>query len=390
MAVFAGRLLLLAGLLVLMPLGHARSEPPQKSEPAPGQWKRKVLKQYDKDGDGRLSGEEMQALRRDILEGRIDAPAAIRERLGQKGQGPKQPPAARGPRLPENVTLQRDVEYGKAGDRPLKLDIIRPKRPADSPLPVIVFIHGGAWRAGNKSGGVARLLPFAASGNYFCASVGYRLSGEATWPAQIHDCKAAIRWLKANAKKYNINPEKIGVWGSSAGGHLVNMLGTSGDVKGLEGDCGSPDQSSRVACVVPFCGPSDFMAIGRLKGGAAPAAVTQLLGGPIDEKKEAAIAASPVTHVSKDDPPFLIVHGTADRTVPFAQAETLHAALKKAGVDSTLVKIEGGGHGIGGPEVMKRVRAFFEKHLRGRDVEVSDEPIPARQRPAEPKKQERT
>jgi len=278
---------------------------------------------------------------------------------------------------PENVTIQRDVEYGKAGDRALKLDIIRPKQPGDSPLPAIVFIHGGAWREGNKAGGVGQLVPFAASGNYFCASVGYRLSREATWPAQIHDCKAAIRWLKANAKQYNIDPEKIGVWGPSAGGHLVSMLGTSGDVKELEGDCGSPDQSSRVACVVDFCGPSDFPAIGRLKGGAAPTAVTQLLGGPIDEKKEAAVAASPVTYVSKDDPPFLVVHGTNDQTVPFAQAETLHAALKKAGVDSTFVRIEGGGHGISGPEVMKRVRAFFERHLRGRDVEVSDKPIAA-------------
>lgn len=361
------RLLVLAGLLLLMPSAPAWSQPPQKSGPRAAQWKKKILKEYDKDGDGQLSREERQALRKDILEGRLEVPQAIRKQFQRAGQA--------GGRLRQNVTVQRDVVYGKAGDRALKLDVIRPGQPGDSPLPVIVFIHGGAWRAGNKSGGVGRLVPFAASGDYFCASVGYRLSGEATWPAQIHDCKAAIRWLNANAKEYNIDPKKIGVWGSSAGGHLVNMLGTSGDVKELEGDCGSPGQSSRVACVVPFCGPSDFRAIGRLKGGAAPSAVAQLLGGPIGEKQQAAIAASPVTHVSKDDPPFLIVHGTKDRTVPLAQAETLHAALKKAGVNSTFVKIEGGGHGIGGAEVMKRVRAFFEKHLRGRDVEVSDKPI---------------
>jgi len=367
------RLLLLAGLIFLMPSARTWSQPSQKSGPPAAQWKKKILKEYDKDGDGQLSREERQALRKDVLEGRLDVPPALRKQFQRAGQA--------GGRLRQNVTIQRDVVYGKAGDRALKLDIIRPGQPGDSPLPVIVFVHGGAWRAGNKWGGVGRLVPFAASGDYFCASVGYRLSGEATWPAQIHDCKAAIRWLKANA---NIDPKKIGVWGSSAGGHLVNMLGTSGDVKELEGDCGSPDQSSRVACVVPFCGPSDFRAIGRLKGGAAPSAVAQLLGGPIGEKQQAAVAASPVTHVSKDDPPFLIVHGTDDRTVPFAQAETLHAALKKAGVDSTFVKIEGGGHGIGGEEVMKRVRAFFEKHLRGRDVEVSDKPVPAQQRPARP------
>lgn len=296
------------------------------------------------------------------------------------GQRPEQSDRRPGRPVPGNVVIERDVEYGRAGDRPLKLDMIRPKESAAESLPVIVFIHGGAWRGGNKSGGVGRLIPFAASGEYFCVSVGYRLSGEAIWPAQIHDCKAAIRWLKANAAKYHIQPDKIGVLGSSAGGHLVNMLGTSGDVKELEGDCGSPDQSSRVACVVPFCGPSDFLAIGKRREGAAPGAVALLLGGPIGEKKEAAVAASPVTHVSRDDPPFLIVHGTADRTVPFEQAELLHAALQKAGVDSTLLKIEGGGHGIGGPEVVRRVRAFFDKHLRGRDVEVSAEPIRAGRR----------
>jgi acetyl esterase/lipase len=283
---------------------------------------------------------------------------------------------AQRPAAPTNkVVVERDVPYGRAGERVLKLDIVRPKEESTSPRPVIVFIHGGAWRGGDKSHGIGPLTPLAESGNYFCVSVGYRFSQEAIFPAQIHDCKAAIRWLRANAKKYNINPEKIGVWGPSAGGHLVSLLGTSGDVKELEGDCGSPGQSSRVACVVDFCGPSDFPAIGRLKEGEAPSAVSQLIGGPVAEKQEAAKAASPITYVSKDDPPFLIMHGTKDAIVPLEQAELLDAALKKAGVSSTLVKIEGGGHGFGGPEVAARVQAFFDKHLRGQDVEVSDKPI---------------
>jgi dipeptidyl aminopeptidase/acylaminoacyl peptidase len=141
-----------------------------------------------------------------------------------------------------------------------------------------------------------------------------------------------------------------------------------------------------VACVVDFCGPSDFLGIAKAKGGEGRGAygpVARLLGGPVDEKRDAARQASPVSHVSKDAPPFLIVHGTADATVPLAQAETLFAALKKAGADAMFVKIEGGGHGIGGPEVQARVQAFFDKHLRGRDVEVSDAPIPA---PATPKR----
>jgi len=279
---------------------------------------------------------------------------------------------------PDSVVIERDVEYGKGGEVSLRLDIVRPRQESEKPRPVIVFIHGGAWSGGNKSGAIGQLAPFAASGNYSCATVEYRLSGVATWPAQIHDCKAAIRFLKANAKKYNIDPAKIGVWGGSAGGHLVSMLGTSGDVKELEGECGSPGQSSRVACVVDFCGPSDFLAIAKVKqtaGRGAYGPVAQLRGGPVEEKQEAAKAASPITYVSKNNPPFLIVHGTADNTVPLEQAELFYAALKKAGVDATLVKIEGGGHGIGGPEVQKRVQAFFDKHLRGQNVEVSDKPI---------------
>jgi acetyl esterase/lipase len=218
-------------------------------------------------------------------------------------------------------------------------------------------------------------MPLVAPGDYVGVSVNYRLSGEATWPAQIHDCKAAIRWVRANADKYGIDPERIGVWGSSAGGHLVNMLGTSGDVVALEGDGGTAGLSSRVTCVVAFCGPANLARAEKFQGGARPSAVDLLLGGPAEENQDKARQASPVTYASSDDPPFLLVHGTADKTVPFAQAETMYERLKAEGVDVQLVRIIGGGHGIGGPEVEARVRAFLDKHLRGQDVQVSDEPI---------------
>lgn len=298
----------------------------------------------------------------------------------QTAAAEKSRPAAKVPRLPDNVVLERDVEYGRAGQRPLLLDIVRPKEASEKPRPAIVFVHGGGWSGGSKTAAIGSLIPYAASGNYFCATIDYRLSGEAIWPAQIHDCKAAIRWLKAHASKYGVDPEKIGVCGGSAGGHLVSLLGLTAGVKELEGDCGWPDPSSRVACVVDFCGPSDFLAIARVKSDAGRAAygpVSQLLGGPVEERQEAARAASPLTYVSPDASPFLIVHGTADATVPLAQAESLFAALKKAGADATFVRIEGGGHGIGGDEVHARVKAFFEKHLRGQDVQVSDAPIQA-------------
>ena len=311
------------------------------------------------------------------------APAWGQAKTGDK---PAAKPAARPQAAPPNVVIERNIEYGKAGDLPLLLDIARPKEPSAKPLPVIAFIHGGGWRGGEKSGALGSVIPFVATGNYFGVSIEYRFSNVAIWPAQIHDCKAAIRWIRANAKKYNLDTEKIGVWGGSAGGHLVSMLGVSGGVKELDGCCGSPGLSSRVACVVDFCGPSDFPAIAALKnanGRGAYGPCCGLIGGPIEEKKEQAKSVSPVTYVAKDAAPFLIVHGTQDNTVPIQQAETLHAALQKVGVPSTLVKIEGGGHGIGGPEVQQRVQAFFEKHLRGQAVEVSDAPIV--QRPA-PKK----
>lgn len=280
-------------------------------------------------------------------------------------------------RVPESVVLETDVEYGRADDRPLRLDIARPRRPAAERLPVIVMIHGGGWSGGDKSVVHRDLVRYAATGNYFCVTVEYRLSGEAAWPAQIHDCKAAVRWLRASADKYSIDPDRIGAWGASAGGHLAAMLGVSGDVAELEGDCGWPGHSSRVACAVDFCGPSELFSFFEAT---RDGRITRVLGGPIEQHRAAARSASPVTHVSKDDPPLLIVHGTDDAVVPYDQAEKLHAALEAAGGDSTLVKVVGANHHqLRGREVNGRVQAFFEKHLRGQDVVVSGEPIRSEQ-----------
>ena len=374
-------LTLISLCLLLPPAAVAFGQP--ATPPDAGQRilsREELTRKYDQDANGELSPVERRTMVQDIVEGRVPVPPQVRENFRKLAAGAKRPaesspaqPARQA--VPDSVTIERDVVYGDAGGRPLKLDLALPKAASDKPRPLVVFIHGGGWRNGDKAGGVSRVVPFVATGNYVGASVGYRLSGEAIWPAQIHDCKAAIRWLRANAGKYGIDPERIGVWGSSAGGHLVNLLGTSGDVKELEGECGSPDVSSRVQCVVPFCGPANFLAPKRFEGGRSPSAVDLLLGGTIEDKQDLAKQASPLTYVSRDDPPFLVVHGTADNTVPFEQAETFSAALRQAGVDVTLVKIIGGGHAIGGDEVMQRVKAFFEKHLRGQEVEVSDQPI---------------
>jgi len=282
-----------------------------------------------------------------------------------------QAPAA----LLEKLSVETDVEYAKAGDVSLKLDIYKPKAESAKPRPCIVWIHGGGWQGGNKSSGQGLLVPRVASGDYVGVSVGYRLTDVAAFPAQIHDCKAAIRYVRANAAKLGIDESKIGVWGSSAGGHLVSLLGTSGDVKEVEGSLGTAGVSSRVACVVDYCGPSDFPNFEITDGARGP--ITKLLGGLPKDTPELAKQASPITYITKDDPPFLVVHGTKDATVPFDQGLRFADALKKAGVDATLIRIEGGGHGIGGPEINSRVNAFLEKHLLGKSVTVSAESIKA-------------
>lgn len=284
-------------------------------------------------------------------------------------------------RLPESVRLEADLPYADTDNPRQRLDLLLPKQPADDkPLPVVAFIHGGAWRAGDKRGGVGQVAPLVASGQFAGVSIGYRLSDEAIWPAQIHDCKAAIRWVRAHAKQYNLNADKIAVWGSSAGGHLVAMLGTSGGVKELEGTLGKHlDQSSRVTCVVDFFGPTDLLAMGkypsRIPHDEANSPESRLVGGPVQETQAAAKSASPVTYVSKDDPPFLLMHGSEDPLVPYNQSERLAEALTKAGCEPIFVKVQGAGHGFGGPQVARRVEQFLQKHLRGQNVKVSDEPI---------------
>jgi acetyl esterase/lipase len=267
------------------------------------------------------------------------------------------------PKLPEGTKVHRDLEYVKGGHERQRLDLYLPEK-ADKPLPVILWVHGGAWLTGSKdSGGPA--LPFVSKG-YAVASINYRLSQHAKFPAQIEDCKAAIRWLRANAKTYNLDPDHIGVWGASAGGHLVALLGTSGDVPELEGKEGATDQSSRVEAVVDWFGPSDVTKMGGSHDGPdSPEA--KLLGGPVQENKDKAARANPIAYVSKDDPPFLILHGDKDTSVPFTQSELLEEALRKAGVDVTLRPVKGAGHGgpqFSSEENRKLVEEFFDKHLK--------------------------
>jgi acetyl esterase/lipase len=282
------------------------------------------------------------------------------------------------------VEVRLDQPYAGNENAKQMVDLYLPKkRNSDKPLPVVALIHGGGWVNGDRLGYAAAAIQFARTGDYAAVGVGYRLTKEAHWPSQIFDCKAAIRWIRAHAKEFNLDPDKIAVMGSSAGGHLSSLLGTSGDVKELEGELGPNSAfSSRVQCVANLCGPEDFTKALMLDKEKKPIlddpAVIGLLGGNYEEKHAEAVAASPVTYVSKDDPPFITFHGTADQRVAFLNAEEIHAALQKAKVPSLLIPITNGGHSsVNNPEVITRAKLFIGKTLLGADATIDTTPIPA-------------
>jgi acetyl esterase/lipase len=283
-------------------------------------------------------------------------------------------------RFGDKVEVRFDQPYAGTSNRFQMLDLYLPKQRADDkPVPVVVFIHGGGWSGGDRKGYAFPAATIAAGGKYAAISVGYRLSAEAKWPQQIYDCKAAIRWIRGHAKELNLDGDKIGATGASAGGHLVTLLGLTGGVKELEGEVGEfTSQSSRVTCVVNVCGPTD-LALPLMQGEAAKnddPAVSGLLGGKVSEKLELAKAASPLTYVTASAVPIMTIHGTQDQRVNFTNAEQLDAALKKVGATSLLIPMVNAGHGIPfGPELTSRVMAFWDLYLRGVPGEISTSPI---------------
>ena len=340
---------------------------------------------WDKNGDGQLNKEELPPNVRQNFE-KADAnndgmisrkeDSAFRRRTDQRSNAPRQS------RTPANIEVKPDLAYAGTDNPRQKLDLFFPKKRAiEKPLPLVAFIHGGGWRNGDKRSGLHRVAAFVESGEFVGASIGYRLSSEAIWPAQIHDCKAAIRWLRAHADEFGFDPDRIAVMGSSAGGHLVAMLGTSGNVKKLEGNLGKhQDVSSRVNCVIDEFGPTNFLTMndfpGKMDHLAKDSPESKLLGRQITEVPELVREASPITHVTKDDPPILILHGTKDPLVPYQQSVTFAEALRKAGVTVTLQKIENGEHGgFNNEEVNGRTKAFLQKYLLGRDIKISSEPV---------------
>ena len=258
------------------------------------------------------------------------------------------PRGGRGPSLPPGVTAQRNIPYVENGHSRQVLDLYLPDQPSTQPLPLMIWIHGGAWMAGSQEN--PPVLYLVAKG-FAVASIQYRFSQDAIWPAQASDCKAAIRFLRANAAKYNFDPNHFGVGGDSAGGHLAAFIGASGDVKAMEGDLGYPGVSSRVQAVVDLFGPVDFTLMAQQSGprsvfqhDAPDSPESKLLGGPVQQKRDLARTANPITYINQNTPPFLIMHGDDDQLVPLEQSHLLAKALVDAGVEVTMKTIPGAGH----------------------------------------------
>jgi acetyl esterase/lipase len=269
------------------------------------------------------------------------------------------------------VVVEKDITYGKGGDEDLKLDLARPEH-AEGLLPGIVYIHGGGWSGGARSAYRGEIQGAAKRG-YVAVTIEYRLtqpdkSGKAKYPfpAQIEDCKCAVRWLRANAEKYHVDPNRIGATGGSAGGHLSLLVGVAGSAKKFDGTGGNPDVSSQVQAVVNYFGPTD---LARMYGyeKRVDRLLDTLVGGTPQERAEDYKNASPVTYVTKDVCPILTIHGTVDKLVPVDQAVQFDAAMKKAGATTELIILEGQGHGFVGPADQKAREAtfaFFDKHLK--------------------------
>jgi acetyl esterase/lipase len=282
--------------------------------------------------------------------------------------------------LPAGIRMEKDISYIPDGDPAQRLDLYLPEKATDQPLPLIVHIHGGGWRGGNKF--PCPVASMVLKG-YVVASVEYRFSQKAIFPAQIQDCQAAIRWLRANSRKYKFDPKRVGVVGASAGGHLSALVGTSGGKKAFAPIGGHEDQSDRVQAVCDYFGPTNFATVVQqatedknvaniFKFNTPSDPYSCLIGADLSDKAKSA-AVSPVHYVSKDNPPILILHGTHDALVPYAQSEEFVAALKAKGVEAWLQALPGSGHGgpaFGKPALAQLIQSFFDKHLKGADVKI--------------------
>lgn len=260
------------------------------------------------------------------------------------------------------VTTHADIIYRRIAGISLMLDILQPRPLPPAPLPVVLFIQGGAWMEANRK---LNLTHFLVERGFATVSIDHRLSQQAGFPAQIMDAKAAVRWVRAHAADYGFDPARVGVWGISSGGHLAALLGTSAGVPDLEDESDFPGESSQVQAVVDLFGPTDFLQMGGYHDHPdSPEA--RLVGGPIHIRVDQVRQANPITYIRGNEPPFLLLHGDQDDIVPIGQSELLYQALTAAGNNVTFVPLAGEGHFFseaGFVQIQRLILEFFMRHL---------------------------
>ena len=336
-----------------------------------------MFDQLDRNRDGSITTDEIPPETRALLpliDANGDGALSRQEFAGLKSALDALIPHDAGEAVGDN-----NLNYADGSNPRQTLDLYYPED-RSKPLPLVVYIHGGGWVAGSKREGERFAKLLTATGHYAVASINYRLIQDAPWPAQIHDCKAAIRYLRGHAGRLGIDPKRIAVMGSSAGGHLALLLGTTAGEPKLEGELGRfPQQPANVSAVVNFFGPTRFETFFGKDVDPLPAlrgsVIGRMLGGDDQTILANAREASPVQWVSSGDAPVLTAHGTADQVVPYSQARELHESLETAGVPHHLVTMQGGGHGFNHPELQRRILLFLDQHLRGKTAEIPADPI---------------
>jgi len=267
-------------------------------------------------------------------------------------------------RLLDGLESHEGLTYARYGGRSLQLDLYRPKNDR-RPLPAVVCVHGGGWAKGDRKSH-ANLAKALAARGFVTATISYRLSGESRFPAAIHDCKAAVRWLRANAAHHGIDAGRIGAAGLSAGGHLVALLATSAGVAELEGDGGHPDRSSTIQAAVPMGAQTDFMSERNRLVSAQRDIWQAFLGGSQEDQPERYRLGSPLTHLNEGDPPVLFLSGEFDD--PSTHADRFRARMEELGIPTGFTAIPGAPHGfMGGQEwfdfCIERAATFLHQHL---------------------------
>ena len=375
---------LVAAFSICPTVGQAQQKSGQGNQSVASKWLiNQAVKRFDKDKDGIIQKSEVTGLLKQNFD-RFDKNsndkldqnelAELAKVLGNLRNKDRERARQNRKPVPDSLIRETDIAYREGDSEKWKLDIVYPKEESDTPRPAIVFIHGGGWSSGDKAIGIFDRLPVTyAQKGYVCISVNYRFLQECPMTGCIADCKNAVRWLRANAKKYNVDPKRIGAFGNSAGAHLVSMLGLAGADAKLEGDGPYQDYSSAVQAVCCAATPTNFPNwFGKeVNLEKVNPRLTSMFGkGDVKKVIDAAKQCSPITHVKPGGVPFLVVHGINDKTVPIFQGDSFVEAMKEAKIDVTYLRYKGSGHGVFGQNGKKNYPAmeeFFERTLKVQD-----------------------